>query len=338
MCIRSSIKIILLIVISIFIIIGIIACVYRPMYDVYINGTEVGFTKHKSELQQKITEYIHDYVDEQGNTWYPDLNNLDIDYKLCLLQSAETISDDVILSKVDDYGKANKKIKYFKLQVCDKEYILQKEEDVIQLCLWLKEKNYNNLDSITYTSITADDVNPSEVKSLDNVKVAISIEPTSSFAIASTSRHEESGLDSFDMNFGNPIEGATIKDFSSGYGYRILNGRKEFHDGLDIAKPKGTPIYAAASGIVEYAAFGYPGSGYGGFGNVVKINHGYNTSGKEVKTIYGHCSKLAVSKGQYVNKGDIVGYVGSTGKSTGNHCHFGIYINGKTVNPRLYVY
>ena len=89
----------------------------------------------------------------------------------------------------------------------------------------------------------------------------------------------------------------------------------------------GTPIYAAASGVVTYA-----GQTAGGYGIHVQIDHGGG-----VQTLYGHCSALAVSYGQYVSQGQVIAYVGSTGNSTGNHCHFEVIVNGTRVNPAPYI-
>ena len=118
--------------------------------------------------------------------------------------------------------------------------------------------------------------------------------------------------------------------------YRISRGwgmdGTEFHKGIDFAAPAGTKIYAAAAGTVIQSGYGQEGSGYGGYGNVVVIQHSATYS-----TLYGHCSKLLVSAGQSVSAGQIIALVGSTGQSTGNHCHFEIRVNGKQVNPALYI-
>lgn len=107
---------------------------------------------------------------------------------------------------------------------------------------------------------------------------------------------------------------------SSPFGYRTFDNA--FHNGTDYAAPEGTPIYAAAAGTVSYVG------GYGTGGNAVKINHG---SG--VVSIYMHMSAFATSQGNSVNAGDIIGYVGSTGNSTGPHLHFQVEINGSPTNP-----
>lgn len=105
-----------------------------------------------------------------------------------------------------------------------------------------------------------------------------------------------------------------------------------FHKGIDIAANYGSTIVAAASGKVVMAGFGIRGSGYGGYGNVVAIDHGNG-----IMTLYAHMSSMAVSVGQTVTKGQKIGAVGSTGNSTGNHCHLEVRENGTAVNPMNYV-
>ncbi len=111
---------------------------------------------------------------------------------------------------------------------------------------------------------------------------------------------------------------------TSEYGYRIcpFHGQ-EFHNGLDIARyPAGTPVYAIAAGVVGTASWS------GGYGNCVTISHGGS-----MMSLYGHLQSIAVSSGQSVSKGQLIGYMGSTGNSTGPHLHFTVYKNGVTINP-----
>ena len=117
---------------------------------------------------------------------------------------------------------------------------------------------------------------------------------------------------------------------SSPYGYRVhpIYGTKKFHSGIDIPAPTGTTIVAADSGTVILASYGYNG----GYGNYVIISHGNGYT-----TRYAHCSSLSVSVGQQVSKGQKIAAVGSTGASTGPHCHFEVRINGETQNPSNYV-
>ena len=115
-----------------------------------------------------------------------------------------------------------------------------------------------------------------------------------------------------------PVSGSV----TSGYGTRW--GR--MHEGIDIAAPSGTPIAAAAAGTVIYAGW------MGGYGNLVVLDHGNGLA-----TAYGHQSSIAVANGQTVAQGQVVGYVGSTGHSTGPHLHFEVRVNGAPVDPLGYL-
>ena len=124
---------------------------------------------------------------------------------------------------------------------------------------------------------------------------------------------------------------------SSEYGWRKnpVSGVNKLHAGIDFAAPAGTPIYAAASGYVQVA-----GWSSGGYGNYVVIYYGKMTDGNAYSTLYGHMRSVATSAGKYVNQGDLIGYVGSTGNSTGNHLHLEVWKGGSkanAVNPRGYI-
>jgi murein DD-endopeptidase MepM/ murein hydrolase activator NlpD len=121
---------------------------------------------------------------------------------------------------------------------------------------------------------------------------------------------------------------AASSGITDAYGWRIhpLYGDRRFHEGVDFAASAGTAIYASKSGTVTAATYG------AAYGYYVTINHGDGYS-----TLYGHMTNYVVTAGQYVTQGQVIGYVGSTGWSTGPHLHFGIYYNGSTVNPMNYV-
>ena len=116
----------------------------------------------------------------------------------------------------------------------------------------------------------------------------------------------------------------TYTRISSPFGERIhpVYGKKSFHKGVDLASPNGTPIYATADGIVAFAGV------CNGYGNFIKLNHqnGY-------KTGYAHMSKMVVKTNDKVKKGDLIGYVGSTGTSTGNHLHYEVYYKDQLTDP-----
>ena len=127
-----------------------------------------------------------------------------------------------------------------------------------------------------------------------------------------------------------PVSNADLKRIASGFGYRIDPVYKtvKLHPGLDFAAPAGTPIYATADGTVEFA--GNRGDGYG---NNVIINHGYG-----YKTLFGHMFRIKARGGQRVKRGEVIGWVGSTGKSTGPHCHYEVIKNGNKIDPIYFFY
>lgn len=127
-----------------------------------------------------------------------------------------------------------------------------------------------------------------------------------------------------------PVSNSDLKRVASGFGYRIdpIYKTPRFHAGLDFTAPTGTPIYATANGVVKIAA--NKGTGYG---NHVVINHGYG-----YETLYGHMFKVKAKQGQRVTRGEVIGYVGSTGKSTGPHCHYEVHKYGQRIDPVYFFY
>jgi murein DD-endopeptidase MepM/ murein hydrolase activator NlpD len=122
-----------------------------------------------------------------------------------------------------------------------------------------------------------------------------------------------------------PIEGFRL---TSNFGMRVhpVTGGLRGHKGIDLAAAIGTPIYATADGIISKAAW------FGGYGLFVSIEHG-----GDLQTRYGHMSRLNVADGQRVKKGEIIGFVGSTGRSTGPHLHYEVRVKGQAVNPVPYM-
>ncbi len=116
---------------------------------------------------------------------------------------------------------------------------------------------------------------------------------------------------------------------SSRFGYRRdpFSGDRVYHHGIDIAAPSGTEIFATAGGQVVYARYN------GGYGYTVKIEHGYGFS-----TIYAHLSRMNVRKGQTVRRGDVIAFVGNSGRSTGPHLHYEVRYNNNPVNPIEYIW
>ncbi|MEY4114579.1 MAG: hypothetical protein RLZ76_1272 [Bacteroidota bacterium] len=127
-----------------------------------------------------------------------------------------------------------------------------------------------------------------------------------------------------------PLSNKDLDRVSSGFGYRIdpLYKTVKFHPGLDFTAPQGTPVYATADGVVRVA--GNLGNGYG---NHIIIDHGY-----AYNTLYGHLFRLKAKRGQSVKRGEVIGYVGNTGKSTGPHLHYEVIKGKKHLDPIYFFY
>jgi murein DD-endopeptidase MepM/ murein hydrolase activator NlpD len=127
-----------------------------------------------------------------------------------------------------------------------------------------------------------------------------------------------------------PVSNKELSRLASGFGYRIDPVYKtvKMHAGLDFAAPQGTPIYATADGTVRLS--GNVGNGYG---NHVIVNHGFS-----YETLYGHMVRTKVRAGQRVKRGEVLGWVGNTGKSTGPHLHYEVHKNGRPVDPIYFFY
>ena len=125
-----------------------------------------------------------------------------------------------------------------------------------------------------------------------------------------------------------PVKNKELKRIASGYGRRIdpYYKKLKFHYGVDFSAPKGTPIYATGDGKVAKTK-----RSRRGFGNHIVIDHGYG-----YESLYAHMTKYTVRKGQKVKRGDVIGYVGSTGKSTAPHLHYEVHKDGKKINPAYY--
>ena len=115
---------------------------------------------------------------------------------------------------------------------------------------------------------------------------------------------------------------------SSTFGYRVspFTSVKKMHEGLDLAAPKGTDVVAPADGVVTFSGV------KGAYGNIIVVDHGYG-----LVTRYGHLSKVLVEPGQQVKRGSSIARVGNTGRSTGDHLHYEVRIDGVPVNPTRYI-
>jgi murein DD-endopeptidase MepM/ murein hydrolase activator NlpD len=177
-------------------------------------------------------------------------------------------------------------------------------------------------------SMDQDNLAVSVAKTLNNVSARIAYQVKSYGEIEGFIKNKEQLLSCTPAI--QPVNNKDLSRIASGFGYRIdpVYKTTKFHAGLDFAAPQGTPIYATANGIVTTA--GNTGNGYG---NHVVINHGYG-----YQTLYGHMFRVKAKNGEHIKRGEVIGWVGSTGKSTGPHCHYEVHRNGDPVDPVYYFY
>lgn len=177
-----------------------------------------------------------------------------------------------------------------------------------------------------------DSINQLYVQAKSTSRSAKNARTSSAGSTSSTYEQRAKIVDNSQTGVKTDLGVTLIKPISSGYTITSRFGwrSRDNHPGLDVAAPKGTAIKAAAGGTVIFAGSGSP---YGGYGNIVVIQSNSSTAIR-----YAHCSKIYVRKGEFVEQGQVIAAVGSTGISTGNHLHFEIRYNGKKIDPQKYVY
>ena len=165
-------------------------------------------------------------------------------------------------------------------------------------------------------------------KKVDEIMKALAIQSVSLDEITKLAKQKALLLKSIPAI--QPVKNEELKQMASGFGYRSdpFTKIRKFHKGMDFSAKSGTPIYATGDGLVKKAD-----AKVSGFGNHIEINHGYG-----YMTLYAHLSKYKVRAGQKVKRGDIIGYVGSTGRSEAPHLHYEVHKNGEVVNPLNFYY
>ena len=194
----------------------------------------------------------------------------------------------------------------------------QKKQELDEIMAEKKEKliQYQN-DEAMYEEMIANDE-----------KASRQVEALINQALSASSYSSSYVYTGGQLNWPVPAKAASSSSLSSGFINRNnpISGRRELHTGYDIPAPYGSNIVAAEAGTVIYSGW------MNGYGNTIMIDHGGG-----LVTLYGHNSSLVVSKGQSVTRGQVIAKCGSTGNSTGNHCHFEVRVNGKAVSPEPYL-
>lgn len=227
----------------------------------------------------------------------------------------------------DNYGVLNTKVKTLQQQMT----ALEKRDNEVYRSIFeatpltdsARQKEIERKKEVEKISLMNDDVlGDSIAKTINSLSARIAFQATSYDAIAKLINNQENKLASIPAI--QPVSNKQLNRIASGFGYRIhpIYGIAKMHNGLDFTAPQGTPIYATGDGTVTTAGAGT------GTGNHVIINHGYG-----YETVYMHMVRIKATNGQKVKRGEVIGWVGSTGASTGPHCHYEVHINGTPVDP-----
>lgn len=232
----------------------------------------------------------------------------------------------------DNYSVLNEKVKSLQQQMAE----LEKRDNEVYRSIFeanplpdsarakLTEKK-KELDKV---SVMNDDMLSRDIaNSLNNISARVAYQVDSYRDIEKLINNQENKLASIPAI--QPLSNKDLTRIASGFGFRIhpIYGIPKMHNGLDFTATQGTPIYATGDGAVKEAEFNT------GFGNSIIINHGYG-----YESLYGHLARMKVKRGQKVKRGEIIGWVGSTGASTGPHCHYEVHINGRPVDPVYFFY
>lgn len=307
---KETIKFFNIALIAIGFIIAIILIKYKPMYEVKIEGTTIGYVENKKSLNEKIQENVENYSKE--NIESAELTAKP-EYELKLVNKSQDENEDEVIIALQN-----------ELEITYKYYEIASNNEVIENVKdeETAEKLVNEIKELSNNEVELT-INEKTTKALEEIQI-------DDLEVAKENTVEKLNIDTTESIADiNGIKVATLPvtgTISSRYGVSSKI-RVSTHTGLDIAVTTGTPIKVAADGTVTFAAYS------GSYGYLVKVDHGNG-----VETWYGHTSKMLVKEGQAVKAGDTIALVGSTGNSTGPHLHFEVRINGEHVNPQKYLY
>ena len=307
---KETIKFFNIALIAIGFIIAIILIKYKPMYEVKIEGTTIGYVENKKSLNEKIQENVENYSKE--NIESAELTATP-EYELKLVNKSQDENEDEVIIALQN----ELEITYKYYEIASNNEVIEKvkdEETAEKLVNEIKELSNNEVELT---------INEKTTKALEEIQI-------DDLEVAKENTVEKLNIDTTESIADiNGIKVATLPvtgTISSRYGVSSKI-RVSTHTGLDIAATTGTPIKVVADGTITFAAYS------GSYGYLVKVDHGNG-----VETWYGHTSKMLVKEGQAVKAGDTIALVGSTGNSTGPHLHFEVRINGEHVNPQKYLY
>ena len=232
----------------------------------------------------------------------------------------------------DDYNDLTSRLRQLQQQMAE----LEKRDNEVYRSIFeanplpdsARAKLTEKSKEIAKVNVMSDDQLSKDIAAqLNNISARIEYQRTSYLSIEKLIRNKDEKLAS--MPAIQPVSNKDLSRIASGFGVRIhpIYGIPKMHNGLDFTAPAGTPIYATGDGRVETAGMAT------GAGNHVIINHGYG-----YQTVYMHMVRIRARAGQQVKRGEVIGWVGNTGASTGPHCHYEVRINGDPVDPVYFFY
>ena len=304
---------------------------YKFVYAVNVNEEDVGYASSKIALEKKLSNYIK--TGEGENVGYV-VSNSNVDYKLLLVDKNIQTSDEEIFAILKDNCDIYYKV-YAVLVDGEEHGLVDSLEDAQKI---VDDVNSKQSDYKKQSNLEIEEKFLLEYELLEDVEVAVNdiympikkandaikeIRTTPAKASVKTVSDEtllalKQNLKTLD--FAVPLQNPVV---TSRFGWRSSG----YHYGIDLASPMGSDITAAESGVVTFADW------CGNYGYLIKVQH---TGGYE--TYYAHCSKILVEVGDEVQKDDLIGLVGSTGRSSGPHVHMEIRLDGTPLNPEVFIY
>ncbi len=286
-----------------------IGMTYKPVYVIMVDGQEVIAFETREEAETVLERVLDSY--EIDSVSYPES-----EFKEAV--AVELVHDNVEMTT--DLQYAEKLLRNAYLTVVTEGFLSQTDTVPYEVEYQESDDLYVGQEKVVEEGREGTVITVTEVRFENGVEVSRHVETE---AVIEEPRDQLilTGTKDYPVitSLMNPVKGT----LSSRFGIRW----NRQHNGVDIAAPGGTPIYAAEEGVVTYSQYNF-----GGYGYMVKISHGNG-----VETRYAHCSRLLVEAGDTVEQGEPIALVGTTGRSTGNHLHFEIRINGQAIDPLPYL-
>ena len=329
----TIVKLIVAVVLSCVFVIGMLFTLFKPTYKVRIGDEILGYVSDKSAAKNRINEYVQN--GDGANVGYVILKD-EPTYTFEFVKKDTNVDDEGVISNIlarcdvyyRVYGVNVDGVEKFIVDDIKKaqeivDGIEEKQKDYKKKSnVEVSEKFVQNYELPEDIEVAVNDINNTLKENNDEYIKKTTVYYAASSSVSVTVPPEillalkESNVN---LDFRNPLDNGIV---TSRFGLRSLGN----HQGVDIAAPTGTDIHVAESGIVTFVGW------YGGYGNLVKVQHagGY-------ETYYGHCSAFKCSVGDEVSKGDVIALVGSTGRSTGPHVHFEVRVDGVVYNPGPFI-